>query len=534
MAVTVTDLRTIRDEADGTGGWQGSPNLFTSNPDPVEATGSIGYVVSNATVDAYHVGGSVDLSNALVYVWVRPFGAMDTIANGGVALILDDGTNRVGFHLAGSNVAVFQHADGPVEWQCLVLDTTNLPSQHTVRAGSLGGLNLAAITGIGAMFKTLFKSVGGVSNCFVDIMRHGSGPVLRITEGTSGDPGVFGEIAAFDRSTANQRAHGVVRVLGAGLLGVQGPLQFGHPTSGNTYFLDRNVTVVFEARGLATTRYRIEIVRGSGTTHFQLGEKVGADGGEDGCTIAVPPGVGAEFDADTETDPTDVLIYASVLRGFTNGVGLQAGHELIDSQVDASGTVRANGATMVNSRFTGSLADSAVLWDSDHDTASRLDGCSFAMGESGHGLELGPGCPSEITLIGVSWGNYGAGGTTDAAIYNNSGKEVTINLVGGSSPTVRNGAGASTILQVSATHTLTGLVQGSRVTYVLSGTETDVFEEPSVGAGGTTAFPYTEPMTVDIFIHALQYVPIELIGIELTGVDASIPITQAQDRWYSA
>ena len=536
MAATVTDLRTTRADADSTTGWQGSPNLFTSDPSPVEQTGSIGYVVSTATVDAYHVGASVDLSDALVYVWVRPFGAMDTTANGGVGLHLSDGTNRVSFHLAGSDVAGFRHAEGPVEWQCLVADTQNLPSVTTVRAGSLGALNLTAITGIGATFKTLAKSVGGSSNCYIDIMRHGNGPVLRISAGTSGDPATFKDAEILDRSTASGRAHGVIRQLGAGLFGIQGPLQVGHPTSGNTYFLDTNVTAVFEARGLGTTRYRIAIVRGTGTTHYQLGTKVGSGAtatGANGCTIASPTGVGGELDADTETATTDVRIYGSTLENLTAGIGLQSGHELIDTTVRGCGTVRANGATLVNSRFTGSPAAAAVLWNVNINTAERLDGCSFVRGASGHAIELGPNTPTEITLTGTSFAGYGANDTTDAAIYNNSGKAITINLVNSTSPTVRNGAGASTTLQVSATHTLTGLIEGSRVTYVQTGTETELYEAPSVGASGETAYAYTEPVTVDIFIHALNYVPLELIGVALTGVDASIPITQNRDRWYS-
>ena len=531
MAVTVTDLRTIRNEADATTGWQGSPNLFTSQPDPVEATGSIGYVVSNATVNAYHLGTAVNLSNALVYVWVRPFGAMDTTANGGVALLLGDGTNLIGFHLAGSDSAGFQHADGPVEWQCIVVDTQNLPSVFTARAGSRANLNLSAITGIGAMFKTLFKSVGGVSNCFIDILRHGSVETLQISGGTSGDPGLFSEISALDRSTANQRAHGVVRRLGAGLFGIQGPLRFGNPTSGNTWFQDLGTTVVFEARGFTTTRYRINIVRGTGTTHFQLGTKVGTDGGEDGCTIIVPPGVGAEFDADTETSTTDVRMYASVLRGFTNGLGFQSGHEFIASQVDASGTIRANGASFLNSRITASTAATALLWNVNLNTNGRLDGCVFASAGTGHAIELGPNCPTEITLANMTYTGYGANGTTNAALYNNSGKSITVNVLGGGSPTVRNGAGASTTIQNTQLFRVTGLIPDSEVrVYRISDGEELAGVENS-----TTEFEfvynYTGDVPINVYIHNIQY---QWLGIAstLTANGVTIPVQQRFDRVY--
>ena len=216
MAVVVTDHRTIVNEADAITNWTGSPTLFTADPAPVEATGCIGYVVSTATVDSFVTVGSTDLTNKIVYVWVLPRGAMDTLAAGGVGVHLGDGTDRISFHVAGSDATGFRHFTGPIDWVCVAVDTSNLPVQSTVRAGSLANLTLTANTQIGAVFKTLAKSVGGVSNCFVDIIRVfdptlNNGAAMSITGGTSGDPGRFSEIAALDRTTTNQLAYGIIR-----------------------------------------------------------------------------------------------------------------------------------------------------------------------------------------------------------------------------------------------------------------------------------------------------------------------------------
>ncbi|MDP2107155.1 MAG: hypothetical protein Q8J76_14255, partial [Desulfobulbaceae bacterium] len=339
MALIVTDNRNIINEADANTGWVGTITPFTADPDPMEATACLGAVVSIATLDGYIVISPISLTNRLIYVWVSHRAALDTLVNGGLAICVGDGTNRMAYHLAGKDLAAFRHDIGPVGWMCLVLDQSNLPTYKTVRAGSEAALAWGAITQIGAMYTTLAKSVGGVCNCFIDIIRVAdptinAGAWLTITGGASGTPGKFSEIAAIDRSTGNQLAHGIIREFVSSLFGIQGSLRFGNPAgTDSSWFEDKNVSVGFEPRGLLTTRYKIVIVdNGVGTTTFKLGTKVGSGTtatGKDGCNLIAPSGVGAEFDAATDTDVTDVFIYGSMFVGFTNGIKLRSMHEFI-------------------------------------------------------------------------------------------------------------------------------------------------------------------------------------------------------------
>jgi len=57
----------------------------------------------------------------------------------------------------------------------------------------------------------------------------------------------------------------------------------------------------------------------------------------------------------------------------------------------------------------------------------------------------------------------------------------------------------------------------------------------SVGADGESTFTYNAvtPMTVDILIHHLNYVPILIEGVYLGPAGGEIPITQYWDRVYS-
>jgi hypothetical protein len=173
------------------------------------------------------------------------------------------------------------------------------------------------------VFKTLAKSVGGVSNCWVDICRYGNDG-LRVTGGTSGDRGTWAELAAADRSTANQAAHGICRELAAGVFGLQGPLVFGDDAGSSAhYFSDTNVTVVFEDRGFHRDKYKITVVGNStGVGSFRLGTSTGSgddQAGVDGCTIIAPEGVDAQFVAN-DADLDELLLHGTTLAGFTMGV----------------------------------------------------------------------------------------------------------------------------------------------------------------------------------------------------------------------
>jgi hypothetical protein len=564
MAVTITDNRTIINEADATTGWTGSATVSvgTAEPTPVESTGRLAMIVSTSTHNAYVTITSANMSSGfLVYWWIGHRAELDTQANGGLMLQVGDGTDRIGFHVAGSDKLGFTHFDGPVTWQCLCLDTANLGAfSNTAFSGSYAALSNAAVTQLGVGFKTLVKSVGGVVNCFWDIGRYmdpsqNNGCAITVTAGTSGDPGTFAQIATADRGTANQQAHGIVRELGAGLYGVQGPIRFGNPTgTSSSWFEDKNVSVVFEDREFQTTKYKIVIVdNGTGTTTFRLGTKVGTGTtatGTDGCNLIAPSGVGAQFDAATDTDVTDVFIYGSTFDGFSQGLSFRTGHEFIGSRVLASGQITAGGATMVNSQISGSTAASALLWNVNTDTSGLLDGMSYSMGTSGHGIEFGPNTPSSISFNDITFTGYGgtpgsnltsSTGSTNAAVYNNSGKEITINITGtGTTPSVRNGASATTIvvssvpLAVSVIDTATNPIQTAQVAIYLSSNNSELLNADT-DVNGEVSGSYSGGTPASIYVRVrksstgdTKYIPASTTGT-ITSSGFAITITLRED-----
>jgi hypothetical protein len=439
MAITLTDLRTVIDQADSVTGWVNINVLGTTDPVPIETTGWIGANVGSEIFVGYHtLAAPTNLSNAVIYCWVfsRLSLGDTTDTNGGLMVMVGDGTDRVGYKTNGADKAAFRHDTGPTGWQCPALDTTSLPASPYVDAGAATP-TWASITQVGTIVNSLVSAPGMNPTYNVDIMRYllpanNNGCAADIIGGTSGTPGLWSEIAATDRLTGNLQAHGLVRELAAGAFGVQGPLRFGNATgTASSWFEDSNVTVVFEDRGFRTDLYKIFITdNGTGTTTFRL----------HGSALIAPDGVGAEFDADTDTDVTDVVIdNGSRIAGFIGGVGLQAGHIVTDTVITNSGQVRAGGATMNGSSVllsTVALNTSALLWNPATDPDGLLDGMSFSKGAAAHhAIEFGVSSPLDITINNAEFTGFSATQDVNDSTFHikRTTGTVTINIIGGSS-----------------------------------------------------------------------------------------------------
>ncbi|MGB9521626.1 MAG: hypothetical protein ACPL6F_02610, partial [Anaerolineales bacterium] len=88
-------------------------------------------------------------------------------------------------------------------------------------------------------------------------------------------------------------------------------------------------------------------------------------------------------------------------------------------------------------------------------TPDKFTNCYFTGStSSGHAIRITN--PGTYTFSGNIFSGFGANNTTSAAIFNDSGGLVTLNITGGgNTPTVRNGTGASTVINNSVTLTVT-------------------------------------------------------------------------------
>ena len=433
MAVTVTDTRTIIDEGDSVTGWTsstGKTQLYTADPDPVEATGSIGHTVDTATEDLYYGLTSVDLSDTLVFVWTLANGIMDTYQNGGVTLVLGDGSNRIGYHLAGSDVASFRYNEGAVSWQCLMVDTSKLPTTYyTAYAGSEASLDLTAITQVGAGHKTLAKALGGTENCFVDILRRGKDGLV-ITGGTTSDRGTFEEIYAYDYLNSNQQAYGIIRELATGTYGIQSPLTFGTSGTGDSWFDDESVTLIFEDRFVGDDKYWIRVIGNTAAgeeTHFLLTS----------CNIqSSGPPVKIDF-SDDGIDELDIegCLFSAIKNGIYMASDSDASnHVFTNNTVTNSGTFHPGSVPIRNCTFsdvtTAASLSAALVWNDSID----IQDCSFINSSYTSPASAAGIVHTDSVSASVTYDNLQFSGNDIDILWLGTGK-LTVQSTNGANPT---------------------------------------------------------------------------------------------------
>jgi hypothetical protein len=535
MAVIVTDTRTVVTEADNATGWNtGTAGTTTF----VESPNSIISTINIDTGQIFFTSAASNLSNTLIYVWANNFALQDSwlAANPPLGLHIGDGTNRISFRMSGRDRKVFAHLSGQlVDWECLVLDGSQASVMNTNgltvnRAGTFASLNLNSITQIGADFTTLSKGLGGGVNVAVDIIRVGNGGLV-ISGGSTSDRGRLFEIVDEDRSTANLKAHGIIREYTSGLYGIQGPITFGNTTT-NSWFDESNSTLAYEARDIGNDKYFFRVQSGaSNETHFFF---------RGSSILTAGPFVTLDF---SSNNINTLQLINSAFRGLGNSVTFgtdtaSESHIVRGNTFDGVGQLNPgltdfDGNTISNSTdVTG-----AVILNNAGQTLLR--NTTISSNGTGHGILLSGDVPSTITLDRVLLNGFGGNDTTDASIFNNTGRSITINITGGgSTPTVRNGIGSTTTIIAAVNVRITGLRDDTEVRVYpagqpgsdeLAGIETvidgdvdDRFFEFTLSAG----------TVVDIQIVSLLFEIIRIENYVVPTADASIPIQQRFDRNY--
>jgi hypothetical protein len=98
----------------------------------------------------------------------------------------------------------------------------------------------------------------------------------------------------------------------------------------------------------------------------------------------------------------------------------------------------------------------------------------IGSGTTGHAIRITT--PGTYSLSNLIFTSFGANATNFSAIHNDSGGLVTLNISGGTTPTIRNGAGASTVVNNSVSITIEGNV-------TLLGAEVRIYDLDNAPAG---------------------------------------------------
>jgi hypothetical protein len=177
-------------------------------------------------------------------------------------------------------------------------------------------------------------------------------------------------------------------------------------------------------------------------------------------------------------------------------------------------------------------------------TGVPFSNCTFTgSGTTGHAIIIT--VAGTYSFNNLTFNNYGGtpgdnttpnSGSTSAAVYNNSGGAVIIQSSGGSQPSVRNGANATTDVQTSANVTITGLIADSEVRAYKGSTSNPAaaVEIAGVESSGTSfTFSQSESGIAGyIQIFHVEYQPV-ILELTYSGSNQEIPIQQIKDRQYA-
>jgi hypothetical protein len=157
--------------------------------------------------------------------------------------------------------------------------------------------------------------------------------------------------------------------------------------------------------------------------------------------------------------------------------------------------------------------------------------CNFyGSASSGHAIRITS--PGTYAFVGNKFNNYGSSNTGFAAIFNDSGGLVTLNVSGGgSTPTYRNGVSSNTVINNTVSLTLTGLIANSDINILQAGTTTQLVEiDQNPDNDYVYSYSYTANTRIDIGVMLAGYVPYYVRGYLLEATDSSLPISQVVDR----
>lgn len=487
---------------------------ISGDDDFVQGSGAIGVKNSASTLEMYttSLGATApyDFSSGgsefgwHIILWGNSKSPINATA--GYRIIVGNGTSRgqwntvpAGFYKGG--------------FVTMVVDTAR--AFDTIAAGSwtTGGnpAQLTAVSQMGLAHQTPASIMGSFNNFQIDQITIGLG--VRVDAGTVGSPNTFETIRVADEGT---NFWGWWSSKNGAYVG-KGKLFIG-PVSGSAtcVFVSEGDKVTFADERVAQGFYEIKS-RGAGTdVSFKLINISTANPANANTRWNLTP----ESDTNSFTDINGVWSGADQLTLQSNTT--LTGTFLIDCSKLIQNGATINGVTVLDAN----TSDGTAFIDADD--PSLISNCSFSFSD-GHAIRITS--PGTYTFSGNNFTGYGADGSNDAAIFNDSGGLVTLNVTGGGgTPTVRNGVGSSTAINSNVSVTVTPIVAGTevRVFRVSDGVLLDGIEN-SIGSSFT--FSVASGVAVDLWIFKPGYKDRLFEGISF-NVDQNFNPVQEVDLNY--
>jgi hypothetical protein len=466
----------------------GSPALNTDNV--LEGSNSAGDKVSATTITTYALGAAVTGepfnfssggANELDHIFMitQLQGSVDTLANGGVGIVVADdlATDSVGTWYVGPKAGYLGGWVYYVVNPARAFDVVNVAGTASWTTGG-NPAQLSGVDGLGVRWKITNSIMGASDNCFLDVMSVGTG--YRLTLGDAGSTeGKFSDFTTFEETSTNR--YGALESK-SGVLFPLCKLYIGAASgSTNTEFIDSGFTVVWQDSFVSSTFYALICEKGTGTTDVQLSNGT--------FKAAGTTEVYLDFAGVTNVDLTNINVERARL------IDLDAACNWTGGQIVSSGMMELFGAAVLtNVKFLNGT-DASQLKITNSTYFDNVDNISFTSAGTGHGIEIT--ATGTYSFENISFTGYAGtdGSTGNECVYNNSGGAVTINVTGGTTPTIRNSGGSTTTVNansVSATLTVTTTsgtaIQSARVLVLAAASGPFPFDVTvTISNSGTTA-----------------------------------------------
>jgi hypothetical protein len=539
MANAITDNRTLVVNADSATNWVASSSAVLDTDVKIQGTGSIAEQITNTgRYILYNMGATQNWSNNVFYIWINcgVVGLLSTKAAGGFRIRFTGPvvTDYFEFYVGGSDSWPTAVAGG---WVQFVVDIEATPS---ATGGTPPATSAIQHVGYYAVTATVMTKVA--DNTWIDeIRRLPDGNPGIIVEGRNGGttPWTFDDIV-----TQLGAGVGTAKFGPAGSILLNTPIRFFTDDGTTHAFSDSGKDVFWDNQEFAPTDLYGITIQGAatGTANFTLGSKTGtgdASTGALGCKIkAASAGVRWYFDADGAN------IDSCGLYGCTFEHGGDFQLDTASVEVVSTFFIDCTSARVDNSLFVRNVIIDANTADGvgfiTTDDISDVKYCDFTFSD-GHAITVVAGVGGTQTSKGNQFTGYGgtpgtnstpSSGSTDAAVYNNTGGALTISVTeNGDSPSVRNAASSTTTVAAAITITFTGLVAGTEIRVFetsggaeVSGTESTVGTTHSASLQASTSY----------FVQAVKpgYLFFRAQGLTFTA-SQEYPINLRIDNNYS-
>lgn len=521
--MALTDNRTQLQDCDAT-----ADVATDSTADPQSRTTETGLLIEGGSAIAFQVTNAqeyiafdldsagatfnLDLSDSTIYINIKD-NLNDTFGNLGALVVLNDGADGgggdcIGYTAGGSDAVGLPYRRQYHAFKLDVSEPVATPGTDNVDFytynGTEAGLDQTAIQQIGYGSIHLAKAVGTTPNAWFDGIYYiaNDSYAATINGGTSGTPETMTDVVGDDET--------VGACMFSNPKGSEfdffAPTEWGNSTAtANTYFTADNEQWYWigdngGGRSVGVGHFPFRIV-GNATDTIDIK-----------WTSIVIVNIGARATFTAGDTNVDVMQFDNVTFIDVGAITFPV-YDANDKWVRNCTFVNCDQVVPSTSEFTDCTfngttdANGALLLSS----GTNLDGLNFISDGAGHAIYITS--TGTYDLTNFTYSGFGADGTTDAVVYNNSGGAVTLNISGGDTPTVRNGASATTTINNSVTVRVEGVTEGAAVKVIADetvGTITagDVIVEGFADSNGvvqTTTFNYEsafDPSGLDVIARA--------------------------------